>query len=344
VLLFAEGVTRLQHKGLSNAQGSAMYVGTAPAPVDRPSEGAKFNDPLRTAKGEPRAQVALRTLRTLWFNTGTLCNIACPSCYIESSPTNDRLAYLTAADVRPFLDEIASNGLPVREIGFTGGEPLMNRHLPEILADVLNRGFEALVLTNAMQPLWQKRDAMKALHAQFGKQLKLRVSIDHHSQVGHERLRGPDSWAPLMRGLEWLAAEGFCVDVAGRTIFGETDAAARLGYQALFDRVGLALDARDPARLVLFPEMDETADTPEITTACWDILGVRPDAMMCASSRMVVKRRGALRPAVVACTLVPYDQRFELGASLAEASGPVALNHPHCSRFCVLGGGTCIAP
>ncbi|MDA0674976.1 MAG: radical SAM protein, partial [Proteobacteria bacterium] len=233
--------------------------------------------------------------------------------------------------------------LPVREIGFTGGEPLMNRHLPEILAEVLNRRFEALVLTNAMQPLWQKRQAMKALHAQFGNRLKIRVSIDHHSQAGHERLRGERTWAPLMRGLEWLAGQGFCVDVAGRTIFGEAEAGARLGYQALFDRVGLSLNARDPARLVLFPEMDETADTPEITTACWDILGVRPDAMMCASSRMVVKRRGAIRPAVVACTLVPYDRRFEMGPSLAGASGPVALNHPHCSRFCVLGGGTCIA-
>ena len=28
---------------------------------------------------------------------------------------------------------------------------------------------------------------------------------------------------------------------------------------------------------------------------------------------------------------------------LAEASGPVALNHPHCSKFCVLGGASCSA-
>ena len=32
---------------------------------------------------------------------------------------------------------------------------------------------------------------------------------------------------------------------------------------------------------------------------------------------------------------------FELGATLAEARGPVPLNHPHCARFCVLGGGAC---
>jgi hypothetical protein len=54
-----------------------------------------------------------------------------------------------------------------------------------------------------------------------------------------------------------------------------------------------------------------------------------------------VKRKGATAPAVLACTLLAYDPQFELGATLAEASRPVALNHPHCARFCVLGGASC---
>ena len=62
---------------------------------------------------------------------------------------------------------------------------------------------------------------------------------------------------------------------------------------------------------------------------------------MCATSRMVVKRKGASLPAVLACTLLPYDPRFEFGGTLAEASGAVPLNHPHCAKFCVLGGGAC---
>jgi hypothetical protein len=63
--------------------------------------------------------------------------------------------------------------------------------------------------------------------------------------------------------------------------------------------------------------------------------------MMCASSRMVVKAKGAARPHVVACTLLPYDERFAMGESLAGAVRPVPLNHPHCARFCVLGGASC---
>src|ERR1700735_1382826 len=105
---------------------------------------AKFRDPLVTAKGEPRAQVALTALDTLWFNTGTLCNLTCQNCYIESSPTNDRLAYLTAAGVAVYLDEIAVLGLGTRLIGFTGGEPFMNRDLPAMLDGVLARGLDAI--------------------------------------------------------------------------------------------------------------------------------------------------------------------------------------------------------
>ena len=62
---------------------------------------------------------------------------------------------------------------------------------------------------------------------------------------------------------------------------------------------------------------------------------------MCASSRMVVKHKGAVRPNFAACTLLPYDRQGDLGPTLADASGEVWLNHPHCAKFCVLGGATC---
>jgi len=94
---------------------------------------------------------------------------------------------------------------------------------------------------------------------------------------------------------------------------------------------------------VLFPEMDLTASVPEITTECWGILHKRPEDVMCASSRMVVRHKGAPAPTVVSCTLLPYDAQFDLGPRLADALAPVKLNHPHCAKFCVLGGGRCSA-
>jgi hypothetical protein len=65
---------------------------------------------------------------------------------------------------------------------------------------------------------------------------------------------------------------------------------------------------------------------------------------------MIIKRQGAERPSVVPCTLIPYDAAFEMGPTLADAAradggmfadGAVKLCHPHCSKFCVLGGGSC---
>jgi hypothetical protein len=64
---------------------------------------------------------------------------------------------------------------------------------------------------------------------------------------------------------------------------------------------------------------------------------------LCARTRRAVQRRGAPRPVVLSCTLLPYDSAFEMGESLAEASGAVPLNHPHCAKFCVLGGASCSA-
>lgn len=302
---------------------------------------SKFRDPGRTAAGEPRASVGLAGLQTLWINTGTLCNLTCANCYIESSPTNDRLAYISADEVRAYLDEIAELGLGTAEIGFTGGEPFMNPALIDILDLTLARGFRALVLTNAMRPMAKTADGLLRLRAAWGDALVLRVSIDHYTAALHESERGPRSWKPALDGLKWLTDNGFNVDVAGRTCWDEPEDELRAGYAALFAGLGIALDAWDPAALVLFPEMDERADVPEITTACWRILGVSPDAMMCATSRMVVKRKGAARPVVVPCTLLPYDPRFEMGETLAEATGEVPLNHPHCAKFCVLGGGSC---
>lgn len=308
---------------------------------DAPLNAAKFKDPLRTAKGEPRASVALGRLETLWFNTGTRCNITCGHCYIESSPRNDRLDYLTAADIMPYLDEIARERLGTREIGFTGGEPFMNPHLFDMLERCLARGFRTLVLTNAMRPMQRHKQRLLELRHRFGDRLVIRVSLDHYTAERHEDERGPGTFAPTLDGLIWLARHGFALAVAGRTMWGEDESVERAGFARLFAEHAIPLDARDPGALVLFPEMDSGADVPEITTACWDILGKSPDAVMCASSRMVVKRQGAARPAVLSCTLIPYDPAFELGTTLAEAAGAVPLNHPHCAKFCVLGGASC---
>lgn len=314
----------------------------------------KFSHPDWTATGEQRASVAPVRLETLWINTGTLCNITCRNCYIESSPTNDRLVYITAAEAAAYFDEIAALGLGTREIGFTGGEPFMNPDMLAMLEDALARGFDVLVLTNAMRPMQRPKTkrGLLDLKNRYGARLTVRVSLDHYGRALHETERGLRTWPPTIAGLDWLAEHGFRVAIAGRTRWKESEAQVRAGYARLIGERGWPIDATDPAELVLLPEMDGGHDVPEITTRCWSILHKSPDDMMCATSRMVVKRRGASRPSVVPCTLLPYDSTFDMGPTLADASradgamfssGAVKLCHPHCSKFCVLGGGSCSA-
>jgi uncharacterized Fe-S cluster-containing radical SAM superfamily protein len=327
-----------------------VYAEELVAEAARPSR--KFQDPDWTADGDRRATVGLDRLRTLWFNTGTLCNITCRNCYIESSPTNDRLVYLSAAEVRSYLDEIARDNLGTTEIGFTGGEPFMNPEIIPMLEAPLARGFRVLVLTNGLQPMLRPRvkKALLGLLAAYGERLTIRVSLDHHTQALHEAERGPKTFAKALTALDWLSGEGFKTAIAGRSCWDEHVHEARAGYAALIAERGWRIDASDPQALVLLPEMDITQDVPEISVGCWEILGKSPDDLMCASSRMIVKRKGDARPTVVPCTLLPYEQAFRMGATLDEAAradggmfddGRVKLCHPHCAKFCALGGGSC---
>ena len=306
-------------------------------------DAEKFADPDWTAKGEKRASVDFRALETLWFNTGTLCNIECVNCYIESSPTNDRLVYLTEADVAPYLDEIDAMGIGPVEIGFTGGEPYMNPAMNRLTEMALERGHKVLILTNAMKPMMrpQVQVGLLDLNDRFGDQLTLRISIDHYTAERHDEERGAGSFTATCEGVIWLAENGFRLSAAGRSMWDEDEASARAGFDRLFKSLGADIPADDRARLVIFPEMDMAGDPPEITTDCWSILSKDPASIMCASSRMIVKRKGADHPVVLSCTLLPYDEAFEMGATLTEALKPVKLKHKFCAQFCVLGGASC---
>lgn len=306
----------------------------------------KFHDPFVTAKGETRGSVDWGGLKTLWLNTGTLCNIECVNCYIKSSPTNDELVYLRLADVTPYLDEVEALGEGPKEIGITGGEPFMCPDILKIMEAVLVRGHSLLLLTNAMRPMMRPRirDGLLELKARFGKKMLLRVSMDHYSQALHDAERGDGSFDIACEGLAWLGSNGFDVAIAGRQALADSEAEARAGYGRLIAALGLSIDPADEKALVLFPEMVDGDSPPEITTACWGILDVDPADMMCASQRMVVRRKGAGKATVTACTLLAYEAGFELGETLREATDkPVQLNHAWCASFCVLGGGSCSA-
>ena len=298
----------------------------------------KFNNLTLTANGKPRAFVEANKLKTLWFNTGTLCNLTCENCYIESSPTNDRLSYLSYDDYLKFMNEVKDDGLKLLEIGFTGGEPFLNKDFPRMLNHSVQQGVEVLVLTNAMKPMLNNRS--KIINLKKDK-LTFRVSIDHVDQKKHEKIRGQNSYRPMIEGIKWLRDNNFKMSLATRLMWGESEQQTRKAFKAFTLKHELPIDTSSKKDLVTFAEMDVKQDTPEITTECWTILNKKPESVMCSSSRMIVKKKGKEKPSVIACTLLPYDEAFDLGQTLKESMQRIYLNHPHCSKFCVLGGSSC---
>jgi len=298
----------------------------------------KFKDQKVTADGSNRAFIEARNIKTLWFNTGTLCNIECRNCYIESSPKNDSLAYLTFEEVKSFIDEAVDKNLGTNEIGFTGGEPFMNKDIMKMIDYSLRKGFKVLVLSNAMKPMLNRtKELIKLNHSN----LTIRVSIDHYEKEKHEEIRGKNTYDVMMQGLKWLNENNFNYTLATRLLWNEKEEDLRKNFGTFIKNNNLRLDTNSPKELVTFAEMDEKIDTPEITTSCWDILNKDPNDIMCSWSRMVVRKKNSKNPSVIACTLLPYADEFDLGETLTNSLQKIYLNHKHCSKFCVLGGSSC---
>lgn len=299
----------------------------------------KFQDPLTTAKGETRAFVDLSELKTLWFNSGTLCNLECKNCYIESSPKNDRLSYITKDEVAFYLDEIKESGSKLDMIGITGGEPFLNPEIIPILESILDHGHEVLVLTNANRVLKRHQNNLLRLKDKFQNNLKLRISLDHHTKEIHDQERGSGAFDKTMEQLVWLYKKGFDISLASRSLINEAAGDSKQMHAKMLKSYGIEIDLEQ--KLVVFPEMKSDKDVPEITTACWGILAKRPEDQMCATERMIVKRKQDKLPSVMPCTLLAYDDQFVLGTSLSDSSKRVQLNHKFCAEFCVLGGASC---
>src|SRR5262249_60493958 len=111
----------------------------------------------------------------------------------------------------------------------------MTPHLLDMVGDALGRGFAVLLLTNAMQPMQRpkvKRGLMD-LNARFGRQLTIRVSLDHYGRALHEVERGKGTWERTIAGLDWLSQDRLRGAIAGRTCRQEGRAGTRAGYARL---------------------------------------------------------------------------------------------------------------
>jgi molybdenum cofactor biosynthesis enzyme MoaA len=263
---------------------------------------------------------------------GTICNLTCTHCFISCSPHNHTHSMLDLATVRRHLAEAVERG--VREYYFTGGEPLMNREIFEILEATLEVG-PATVLTNGLL-LDPKRCArLRTLSDGSEYSLDVRVSLDGWGPEDHDRIRGDGTFRRAVEGIRnlWRAGLNPVVTVS-EAAEGVGAAEGRARFLEILRSFGITRP-----RLKVLPLFRIGAETTRGRPYHpWERLGpgdaVDPDRLQCGSGRMVTSR------GVYVCPILIDEPDARLGSTLAEADRPFELAYPACYT-CHVTGMTC---
>lgn len=133
----------------------------------------------------------------IWVFT-SLCNLNCKHCYVK--PRFSGLRELSLEEKGRLLREAGELG--VEWIGLSGGEPLIHPHLPFIVTTAHDEGIELSIVTSG-QAL--NEEALRLL----GRcEVYVYLSLDGARPESHEALRGPGTWARVMRFTEALRGVG----------------------------------------------------------------------------------------------------------------------------------------
>jgi molybdenum cofactor biosynthesis enzyme MoaA len=296
------------------------------------------HDWLTTPRGDPRGYIQPKSLKELWFHTGTICNLRCPFCLEGSKPGDDRLNTISLDDVRPFIQEALALG--VERFSFTGGEPFVIKDMIAILDYSLTYR-PCLVLTNGTHPLDRRFTEILALRDK-PHPLSFRISLDYPDPKKHDAGRGEGNFQLALESLGRLHKAGFLVSIARQVNKGEEKDRVDRVFHRFFQHVDVPADIR----IVGFPDFltpGAMADVPYITEDCMTRYHTEKsrEKLMCSFSKMVIKRNGRMK--VAACTLVDDDPDYDLADSLVESMDVrVMLKHHRCYS-CFACGASCSA-
>lgn len=122
------------------------------------------------------------------------CNFRCPFCEADAGE-GDR-PELTTPEAAAFLDDLGRMG--VRRLVVSGGEPLVRRDLPELLARAGRRGMKLGLVTNGwfVPGLWSELERLPWY--------LLFTSLDGPPRH-HDSQRGPGSFARVLQSLQLFA-------------------------------------------------------------------------------------------------------------------------------------------
>ncbi len=142
-----------------------------------------------------------RVVRDLRISVTPRCNFRCSYCDPLGMGHKDPLGTVSVRDVANVVE--AAVGLGMTSVRFTGGEPLLRKELPEMIAHAKAAGVEDVAITTNATLL--KRRLPELLDA--GLQ-RVNISLDAVDEDVFKRATGGGSSKPVWEGIEELLARG----------------------------------------------------------------------------------------------------------------------------------------
>lgn len=290
---------------------------------------------VKDNENQRHPEIHLDALDNLWFQvSGTLCNIVCDHCFISCSPTNHSFEFMTLQQVETYLKE--SVGMGVKEYYFTGGEPFMNKQIPEILERTLQFG-PATVLTNGMliKPKTAKRLAEIERHTIYS--LEIRVSIDGYTEEMNDAIRGKGVFKKAMTGVKLLVDQRFLpIITVTKTWEDYRDEEVLNGFMETLKSHGYPRP-----RIKILPSLKigkeairdrEYGEHEYVTEEMMP--GFDASTLVCSNSRMATNR------GVYVCPILIESPDAKMGDTLKESSKGYEIKHQACFT-CYMFGAIC---
>lgn len=142
--------------------------------------------------------------RVIWEITNE-CNYACSYC-IFASTGKKPVGELDTEQIFSTLKALSQKGFT--HLKFTGGEPFLRPDMLAILQQANRLGFHSDISTNASFLTPELVEQLALLNLDM-----IHVSLDGHNENIHEAVRGKKSFAPTLRGIQYLTQSSCYVRV-----------------------------------------------------------------------------------------------------------------------------------
>jgi len=287
---------------------------------------------LFTKNATKRGYIQPAELRELWFHTGSKCNLHCPFCFEQSSPTSKRIDRLSFKIAKEYID--SSMKLGVKKFCFTGGEPFTNHEIIKILSYALKYR-PCLILTNGTTPLHKNFDNIIRLRDKVNL-LSFRISIDSVNKEQHDKHRGSGSFDKAIASLEFLSKHNVNTDIAVYIEDTKNLAQKEYNFNLLLNSLKIGLRTK----LSFFQDLNHQTNI-EISEDCMSkyCSADQRANFMCSYIKMVTVQKSI--PVIYPCTLVDDDPDYELNCCLKESlSYRIMLKNKRCYT-CFSRGVSC---